>query len=335
MIYFIILFQIFFSLIILYKINYLSTKINIYTNDNNLKKIPTIGSIFFLFSILIVFILSLFDTKLFFQNLFINSYRPFYIFFASFFLIYIVGVFDDKFRLGAQKRLFFFIFLTYINLLTSENINIVAISIKSLDFYFPLEELKFIFIITCVVLFINAFNFIDGINLNLSIYSLFLLFFFILHNHLVNLNIVVLISILFFTYLNYKNKIFFGNGGSYSLSFLFIYELIYAHKSLIINFETCIVLVLLPIVDLIRVASERIAKGKSPFVGDLNHFHHLLLERFGQKFTNIYTAIYYSFLLIFFFFFKIQFNFLFILFLVMFYLLLIFYLKFYKKKIKI
>jgi len=45
-------------------------------------------------------------------------------------------------------------------------------------------------------------------------------------------------------------------------------------------------ILVVPLLDTLRVFSMRIAKGRSPFVPDRNHIHHLLLDR-GLNHRNV------------------------------------------------
>ena len=60
----------------------------------------------------------------------------------------------------------------------------------------------------CYLLFINAFNMFDGINLQSIIFSLSIIFFFISIKFLIFLNTLFLIPFLLFFYLNFKNQSF-------------------------------------------------------------------------------------------------------------------------------
>ena len=56
--------------------------------------------------------------------------------------------------------------------------------------------------------------------------------------------------------------------------------------------EEIFLLFLIPGLDLVRLFSVRISNGKSPFLGDLNHLHHLLVDKFGYlKSLVIYLSL--------------------------------------------
>ena len=45
--------------------------------------------------------------------------------------------------------------------------------------------------------------------------------------------------------------------------------------------EEILLLLLIPGIDLIRLFFQRIKNKKNPLIGDLNHFHHLLLKKYS------------------------------------------------------
>ena len=91
---------------------------------------------------------------------------------------------------------------------------------------------SFTFIIICFMVLINGSNFIDGLN-GLALGHYLIVFFFLLNNNLFNslnidyINLISLILLfLFLLILNFKNKLFLGDSGSYLISFLTGYFLI-------------------------------------------------------------------------------------------------------------
>ena len=92
--------------------------------------------------------------------------------------------------------------------------------------------------------------------------------------------------------MNFKGKIFLGNNGSYFLSFLISIILIADYnwrKNYFI--EEIFLYLLLPGIDMIRLCILRIIKNKSPFEGDNNHFHHLLLKKFNHSISIFILSI--------------------------------------------
>ena len=113
-------------------------------------------------------------------------------------------------------------------------------------------------------------------------------------------------------YFNFKKKkkVFLGDGGSLFMGTLVMIYLLYIlgpeyhmNPKFPINKTLFSILVLLyPLVDLLRVFVIRIKSGKSPFVADQRHIHHLISNRFSHIKTlilieSIYLVILYLFYL--------------------------------------
>ena len=116
-------------------------------------------------------------------------------------------------------------------------------------------------------------------------------------NELRNFIFYLILFLSFVTFLNFKNKLFFGNSGSLMLAALFPYLVLYLNnqRDNSIYSISYLSLVAIPILDMIRLFYIRIINRKSPFSKDLNHFHHLLFKRF-QLFFTILIYISLSFL---------------------------------------
>jgi UDP-GlcNAc:undecaprenyl-phosphate GlcNAc-1-phosphate transferase len=97
-----------------------------------------------------------------------------------------------------------------------------------------------------------------------------------------------------FAYLNFKNKVYLGDGGVYFLGFLASYFLIKTYNfENIIYVEEIIIILLIPIVDMVRLFFTRIYLGRNPFLPDTNHIHHIINKKYGNK-----VIFFISFLLI-------------------------------------
>ena len=119
----------------------------------------------------------------------------------------------------------------------------------------------------------------DGVNLQCSLYSIFL--FLIFYIILKNTFFLILISyLIIFSYFNFKNKSFLGDGGNYLISFYVSISLVYAQNNYLISSDQIVFLLLIPVLDLFRLFFIRIRLKKSIFMPDRNHIHHYLLEKF-------------------------------------------------------
>ena len=153
-----------------------------------------------------------------------------------------------------------------------------------------------------IVAIINSINFIDGIDgLAILIVAKFIILveFFANSDILTTyLSLIVLFSSLPLLYFNFKKreKIFLGDAGSHflggvvSILVLHVLSQEYLIKSQFDINKILFVLSILsyPIIDIIRVSLIRLLNGKSPFVADKNHIHHIILKKLDK---HLYTSI--------------------------------------------
>ena len=165
--------------------------------------------------------------------------------------------------------------------------------IKELYFSFfnkkiNIQYVPYLFSAICFLLFINAFNMFDGINLQSTIYAFFLFVIFSQKGIFIEISLVLLISLLFFGYLNYKNRCFMGDNGTLLISFILSFFFVKAANVYkVFLADEIFLLMLIPGLDLIRLAFTRVLSRKHPFKGDRNHLHHLLIKRFNLSKTLI------------------------------------------------
>jgi UDP-GlcNAc:undecaprenyl-phosphate GlcNAc-1-phosphate transferase len=208
----------------------------------------------------------------------------FYISSASFFF---TGLLDDKVEISANKKLFLICLVTFVYCTLDPSVQVNHVIFSTYLPSFTLNGFSIFATVLCFMLFMNAFNMFDGINLQSASYYLFFLCFLI---YLFGFNfflIVLMISCLFFLYLNYKNICFLGNNGSMYISFvLCVLTIKYNTNSNYIFFSDQIFLLMaIPGLELLRLAIFRIIKKKHPFKADQNHLHHLMLRSFGYAKT--------------------------------------------------
>lgn len=167
---------------------------------------------------MIIFVVKYFFNEKYLYSLGFND-KEFLIFFLFSSIIFFVYIFDDLKSLSPNTKLSLLtlIILTYLSFET--NIVITELRFTFLKEAIFLNYFSIPFTLLCLLLFINAFNMFDGINLQCGVYSflIFVLLYFLTAN-LATLYLVI--PILFFLRLNYKNVCFFGNNGSSLLSFI-------------------------------------------------------------------------------------------------------------------
>ena len=111
-------------------------------------------------------------------------------------------------------------------------------------------------------------------------------------------NIIFINLVLIFVH-NIKGKHFLGDAGSLMLSSFLAYFIILLNNQATNDpghqksAETILILFIFPVIDMIRLFFERLINKKKIAVGDKNHFHHHLIEKY-----NISKALIIYFLLI-------------------------------------
>lgn len=256
--------------------------------SSHLRKIPNLGGIAVFFSLGVcapIFAYELFDRYKFL--------------FASFIILFFVGVMDDIMVLRAYKKLLAQILVSALMVIGSD------VRIRSLFGVFGVYEINYyisvLFSIFTFIILINAFNLIDGIDGLAGSYTvvtsaLFGISFFRLGSH--NDPLVILCGILIaaslgFLIYNLSNKrstkIFMGDTGSMILGFLlaftgisFIDIFIAKRDEVFYHLQSApviaVAILILPIIDTITVIITRLYHGKSVMSPDKNHIHHKLLN---------------------------------------------------------
>jgi len=256
--------------------------------SSHLRKIPNLGGIAVFFSLGVcapVFAYELFDRYKFL--------------FASFIILFFVGVMDDIMVLRAYKKLVAQIFVSALMVIGSD------VRITSLFGLFGVYEINYfisvIFSIFTFIILINAFNLIDGIDGLAGSYTvvtsaLFGISFYRLgsvNDPLVILCVIIIAATVGFLIYNLSNKrnskIFMGDTGSMILGFLlsftgisFIDIFIAKKDETFYHLQSApviaVAILILPIIDTITVIITRIYHKKSVLSADKNHIHHKLLN---------------------------------------------------------
>jgi UDP-GlcNAc:undecaprenyl-phosphate GlcNAc-1-phosphate transferase len=194
-----------------------------------------------------------------------------------------LGLCDDKYNLNPNIKISASILIALLVLSFDQKLLINFLNFSfNLKIYY-LGTLTYFFTILSIILFINALNMIDGMNLQAGSY-LFLITLYLLK---INFNFYLLfflILIIFFLYLNFQNRLFLGDNGIYLLGFVFSYFFIYYYNLKYIKYaDNIFIIMMIPGIDLLRVFILRIINKKNPFSADRNHIHHYLLNYFSYK----------------------------------------------------
>jgi UDP-GlcNAc:undecaprenyl-phosphate GlcNAc-1-phosphate transferase len=157
--------------------------------------------------------------------------------------------------------------------------------------------LSLLFTVLCYLLLINAYNMCDGLDGVALFMGLIWLCYFFLKITEINYYLTsIIITLILIYYFNIRSKIFLGDSGNYYIS-TFAASVLIKENNFLTNYiaEEIFIIFMLPGIDMLRLFIVRIYKKKNPFIGDRNHFHHLLTNKFN-KIKSI--LIYYLFILI-------------------------------------
>jgi len=267
------------NFLIFYFFDYLKKKINIYDYPDQKKKLhkeatALMGGIIFLFNLILFLMLN---------NLSLNTLELSILLCSASFLL--IGIFDDKFDLSPYFK---FLSLTIILLaffIFNEKMIITNFDIYNYDIRLS-KNIGIFFSILCILLFVNALNLFDGINLQSSLYGLFCLTFLIFRGLFFEIILIIIISLLLIIYLNYKNKTFMGDSGTLFLgSIISLIVIANYNKTNFLTADEIFLLMFLPGMDMLRLFIERIFHGKNPFIGDREHLHHYFVRVFSYRFS--------------------------------------------------
>ena len=225
-------------------------------------------------------------------------------------IMFIIGVYDDLYN--ADFKLKFLLQIIVAKILIDQGYVISnyygLFGLYEVPWLLAQASTVFVFLVV-----VNAINFIDGID-GLAITEIIKIiliveFFSQRPTSLAPLGFLTISAILPLYYFNFKKKrkVFLGDGGSMLLGTLVTtyalnvlgqdYNFKEHHQ---INKTLFSVLVLLyPLFDLFRVFVLRLKSGKSPFVADQRHLHHLILNRFKNSIITLITITFFSVFLVF------------------------------------
>ena len=261
-------------------------------NDKNL--IPAIGGIYFFINFFFYnFLIYILDIQ-FYDALSSKQFliRTKFIFYFSSILIFLVGFLDDKFNLSYKLKILIFITICYLPFSINDQLIVNYLTFSFYEQILALDGLSLFISIFSIFLLINIFNMFDGVDGQAGIFILIISTYLFVFKNL-NILLPLIVTSLFFLYFNLNGKMILGNNGSYFISFI-LGLIIISHFKLDFDFKVdeIILLVLYPTLDMVRLFTFRICKGKNPFVGDRNHLHHMLYDKFKNLFyVNLNSAL--------------------------------------------
>ena len=210
-------------------------------------------------------------------------------------VLVILGVFDDKYALGAKLKLFIqllaaAIVVFYGDLRIDRLTNPFGSSLYS---YWDFGVFSYLITIIWIVAITNAVNFIDGLDgLACGVSCISSVNLLVIALLVSDLEVSIIMAALtgacrgVVPYNFNPAKIFMGDTGSTFLGFMLatvsIQGLFKAYTA--ISFIVPFLLLGLPIFDICFAVIRRVASGKSPMEADRGHFHHRLIDMgFSQK----------------------------------------------------
>ena len=274
-------------LICLTNYKFISKKFNLYDKSNNRKihkgKISNIGGIAIFLSLLFALI----SDQIISDN---QSLSFFAVMICQSTMLVLLGLVDDKINLQPTSKTVYlaivFICITpiYQNFIIS-NLEFLSISYKQIE----LTKVSIFFTFLCFFIFFNTTNFLDGANGLLSSISIFWLIVIIVNKATFNvIELSFLISLLIFTYFNFRNKVFLGNSGSNLIAiFLALITIKNYNEYDFLKSDEIFFLFLLPGLDTVRITIERMLHGQNPLTPDKEHLHHLMMKYVNKNFVWI------------------------------------------------
>ncbi len=221
----------------------------------------------------------------------LNDFGNKIFFYLTCMLIFLLGFFDDKLNFLYNKKFILLSLIFGFCYFFDTNFQVKSLYSEIFKFEVNTGKFSFLFTLLCLLLFSNALNMFDGINLQCIIFSIVALFYLLLLK--TSFEIVSIIICLFFLfYANKRNITFLGNSGSYLLSFIISYQTIYYYNHDVIkNIEEIFIIFMLPGIDMLRLFFQRIINKKNPFKGDRDHIHHLLSDNYNYKIAIIFVTL--------------------------------------------
>tara|TARA_Y100000389_G_scaffold194460_1_gene224504 strand:- start:123 stop:1127 length:1005 start_codon:yes stop_codon:yes gene_type:complete len=197
-----------------------------------------------------------------------------------FLLLFFLGIYSDLNILSSPKKRFLIQIIILIIFVFFSKLSVLPTRIEFIDKIFSYSILSYLFTAFCLMVLINGSNFIDGLN-GLLIGYFLIVMFFIYNLGLLDISdlnnfkeLFILITVLFLIVMNYFNKLFLGDNGAYSLSFLMGVLLINIYN-LNQNISPYFIILLLwyPCFENLFSIIRKFIEKKNPLKPDNNHLH--------------------------------------------------------------
>lgn len=212
---------------------------------------------------------------------------------AGMLILYFVGMADDLIGVGYRNK-FVAQFFAGVCLV------LAGVTVFDLQGLFGIHRLPFaldaLLTIAVVVLTVNAFNLIDGVDglcsglgtIILTTLGILFIYYQLFVYAMFAFGMVgVLIAFFQYNVLGTRLKVFMGDTGSLTLGYMIVFlglkfsnleNTTFITLGLNSTLAILIGLLFVPVFDTCRVFVSRVSRGKSPFFPDKNHVHHKLLQ---------------------------------------------------------
>ena len=213
------------------------------------------------------------------------------ILFTYLILIFLLGFISDKKIINSAKLRFFLQFILIVGFVYQIDLNIDSTKLDYLDNLLTNQFFSYFFSLLCLMVLLNGSNFIDGLNgLLLGYFTIVL----IILNKIGLLDVLglsesqslcIILSLSFLLLLNFFNKLYLGDSGSYILSIFMGYVLIstYSLNDYISPYYV-ILLLWYPCFENLFSVLRKARFNKSPIKPDNKHLHQLLFAYLKKKY---------------------------------------------------
>jgi UDP-GlcNAc:undecaprenyl-phosphate GlcNAc-1-phosphate transferase len=199
-------------------------------------------------------------------------------------LMLMVGVTDDRLNLSPRWRFAALIFIIFLAFSVNHLFVLNAVRLDAFGYHYSIALGPFAAPITALMIigFVNAANMADGMNGQLLgsvvVWSAFVASYLGVRDGVAFITVACCgcVTLAF----NLRGRLFSGSSGAYAASLFVGLGAIAAYRlgDGSMSADLPLVWFWLPILDCVRLMVRRVWAGRSPFAGDRNHIHHILLE---------------------------------------------------------
>ncbi len=211
-------------------------------------------------------------------------------------LIFIIGLISDTNFLSNPNIRFFLQFTLVFYFVFSLDLRIFGIGLDFIDYYLSNKYVNYFFSIFCILILVNGFNFIDGLNTLALGYFLIVIcsLTFVENKYFYDFNIFTsywsILFLLFLYLLILKGNLFLGDSGSYILGLYLGVKIIFINKTYPeISAWYFALLLWYPAFEILFSIIRKHLNKKSPFKPDSEHLHQAIFLKIKNIYPNEYA----------------------------------------------